>query len=294
MTYCPEQQFNRTVLLETLPALTKSDYNKIIQAKERFYSDFLSETKIINEVADFLSKYSTTNKTVLVTNCREKRVTATLDYYGLADKFSKIYSRQLTDTGQRINKYNSAIAPYPEAVLQNATNQLSTILQADLPQIFQSTRKNILTVCVIPRAKATYRPNQLYFKTTICNVVNNLNGFIDGSNYIIRHTDTKTTHLSRSGGGGNGNLPYCGITKDTCIISNEVRGKDVLLIDDLYTRTVNIDEDAIQALLDYGAKSVVFYAVGRTVFRNNVTLQPTNQPIVHSLATTYDIDDLSF
>jgi len=39
-----------------------------------------------------------------------------------------------------------------------------------------------------------------------------------------------------------------------------------LLIDDLYTRTVNIDEDAIQALLDKGAHSVAFYAVGRTVY----------------------------
>jgi len=34
------------------------------------------------------------------------------------------------------------------------------------------------------------------------------------------------------------------------------------LVDDLYTKGVNIDEDAIQALLDKGAKNVVFYSVG--------------------------------
>ena len=56
------------------------------------------------------------------------------------------------------------------------------------------------------------------------------------------------------GYGGEGNLPYPGITKDTCTISDKVRGKDILLIDDLYTASVNIDEDAIQALFDNGGK----------------------------------------
>lgn len=36
------------------------------------------------------------------------------------------------------------------------------------------------------------------------------------------------------------------------------------MIDDIYTETVNIDEDAIQALLDNGAQAVVFYAVAKT------------------------------
>lgn len=42
------------------------------------------------------------------------------------------------------------------------------------------------------------------------------------------------------------------------------KDKDILLIDDIYTKTINIDEDAIQALIESGAKSVTFYAVGRT------------------------------
>lgn len=39
----------------------------------------------------------------------------------------------------------------------------------------------------------------------------------------------------------------------------------------MYTYTTNIDEDAIQALLDKGAKSVRFYAVARTVGDHNFT-----------------------
>jgi hypothetical protein len=37
------------------------------------------------------------------------------------------------------------------------------------------------------------------------------------------------------------------------------------LIDDVYTRTVNIDEDMVQALLSSGANSVTFYAIGKTI-----------------------------
>lgn len=59
----------------------------------------------------------------------------------------------------------------------------------------------------------------------------------------------------------SGSFP--GITKATCHISPHVKDQDVLLIDDIYTPGVNIDEDAIQALLDAGAKSVTFYAIGR-------------------------------
>lgn len=38
---------------------------------------------------------------------------------------------------------------------------------------------------------------------------------------------------------------------------------NVLLVDDIYTPNVNIDEDAINALLNAGAHTVAFYAVGK-------------------------------
>lgn len=156
------------------------------------------------------------------------------------------------------------ITPYTNTVLQNTAQQLSNILSNDLPKILQFTNLTNLTVCVIPRAKANYNPNQLLFKSTISSVVNRLSGLSNGTNYIIRNRDTRTTHRNNAGYGGFGDLPYPGITTYTCTISNDVIGKNILLIDDLYTKTVNIDEDAIQSLLDKGANSVVFYAVGRT------------------------------
>lgn len=155
-------------------------------------------------------------------------------------------------------------------VLIQAANNLVEILYTDLPQVLKINGKNSLTICVIPRAKelTTYTKNQLVFRNAVAIVANKLNNFSDGTDYIIRNTDTRTTHLDRSGYGGDGDMPYPGITKKTCTISNHVKGKDILLIDDLYTETININEDAIQALLDNGANSVVFYSLGKTVQRN--------------------------
>ena len=154
-------------------------------------------------------------------------------------------------------------------VLIQAGKNLIAILRQDLPQVLQKTGKNNLTICIIPRAKAlsTYTQNQLVFRQAVTIVAKDLKGFSDGTDYIIRHTNTRTTHLDRSGYGGDGDLPYPSITKNTCTISDDVKGKDILLIDDLYTETISIDEDAIQALLDNGAKSVVFYSLGKTAPR---------------------------
>jgi phosphoribosylpyrophosphate synthetase len=151
--------------------------------------------------------------------------------------------------------------------LCDAAKTLSDTLREDLPKILQSTQKVLLTVCVIPRAKKThtYSPDQLRFRHTVSDVVKELGEkWIDGTGYIERHTDTKTTHLKNSSLPNDGKEPYPGITAETCDISDEVKGKDILLIDDVYTKAVNIGEDVIQALLDKGARSVYLYAVGRT------------------------------
>lgn len=154
-------------------------------------------------------------------------------------------------------------------VLLKAARCMITILDKDLPRILLMTGKGKLVVCTIPRSKAetSYIPAQLLFKKAIQACVCGLDGFIDGTDYIVRHTDTRTTHLNKSGYGGDGDLPYPGITRDTCTISEAVKNKDILLIDDLYTANVNIDEDAIQALFGNGASSVTFYSLGKTIRR---------------------------
>ncbi len=152
--------------------------------------------------------------------------------------------------------------------LRSAQIELKEVLKSDLSKI-KSDFKD-LTVCVVPRAKNEnyYSADQKLFRKTVSDVVDEL-GFLNGTKYIIRHENTRTTHMNNSGYGGDGEMPYVGITKDTCHISSEVRGKNILLIDDIYTKSINIDEDVIQTLLDNGARSVIFYAVGKTLFRSS-------------------------
>lgn len=161
------------------------------------------------------------------------------------------------------NTYNS----FSKSVLVGMAHELSSVLLEDLPQILPTLRLNTITVCVVPRAKTSYQPNQLLFKATVRKVVDQFNDLNDGADFITRHTNTRTTHLPPNTPNYNndGDAPYPGITRATCNISVNVRGKNIILIDDLYTRTVNIDEDAAQALIDNGANSVVFYSVGKTV-----------------------------
>ncbi|MEC4005930.1 HAD hydrolase-like protein [Flavobacterium sp. SUN052] len=107
--YNPNERFNRASLKKVVPNLTETDYEKIIQQKEENYKEHLSQTKLNKSVADILIQYSKTNKTVLVTNCREDRALMTLNYHNLTDKFSNIFFRQISDDTNRINKYKNAL-----------------------------------------------------------------------------------------------------------------------------------------------------------------------------------------
>lgn len=153
------------------------------------------------------------------------------------------------------------------AMVPAAEAALTRTLAADFGQIVQA--HGPMTVVGIPRSKRedSYPACKMGLKRGIRAATRLNPALSDGLDYIVRHTDTCTTHWARYGKGGSGPMPYWGITRDTCWLSPEITGKDILLVDDIYTPTCGIDEDAIQALFDAGARNVVFYAVGFTVRR---------------------------
>ena len=166
-----------------------------------------------------------------------------------------------------LNALKNTFNDSPEQKLQSAVQELRSVLQNDLPQILQSLGFDVITICVVPRAKAeaAYHANQQIFRSTVQAAIGQLNGFADGMSYIRRHTNTKTTHLRNPIRNyiNDGNQPYPGITAETCEISPHIRGQNILLVDDIYTPHVNVDEDAINSLLNAGARTVTFYAVGK-------------------------------
>ena len=110
LTYNPDNRFNRSILKNAVPNLTETEYDRIIREKEEYYNDFLHETILKTANVDILIKYSKTNKTVLVSNCRKDRAMTTLKHFGLADKFSDIFCREFGDNDLRINKFQNAIS----------------------------------------------------------------------------------------------------------------------------------------------------------------------------------------
>ncbi len=149
--------------------------------------------------------------------------------------------------------------------LNNAINKLSNILLADLPRVLTAMEWPTATVCVVPRSKTAdfYQPNQLLFARVVGAVTEQLANLKNGATFIRRHTHTRTTH--RGDQDTIGSKPYVGITQQTCFIADEVAGQNIILVDDIYTRSINVDEDMIQALFDKGAKSVCLYTVAKTV-----------------------------
>lgn len=170
-----------------------------------------------------------------------------------------------------------------EADLIEAKNEarahIATFLVA-YDKIFGSKIREQILVCRVPRSKTYFNDLQLYFQEAIKEAIQLANHsinnkLIDGIDYIWRIKDVFTTHLDTQKARAafphlcSGDKPYPGITKDSCFISDEVRGRTILLIDDIYTLGVGVVEDCIQALYDKGTEKVIFYAVGRTVKNSN-------------------------
>ncbi|MBU3112698.1 hypothetical protein [Clostridium lacusfryxellense] len=165
-----------------------------------------------------------------------------------------------------LNTLKNTFNTEPHRNLIIARDKVIEILMEDIPDIIKiESLSNCMCVCV-PRAKAlgTYSNSQLMLRDAIKIAANDIRGVIDGTDCIIRVVNTLTTHLRNAVNIPNdGDEPCPGITVATCDIdTNRIRNQNIILIDDIYTRNVNIDQDCIQALLDNGAKKIIFYSIG--------------------------------
>ena len=198
----------------------------------------------------------------------------TLEYHGREYEDCTEFIRDYKNTFNNINSYR----------LNSARNRAELLLKQALSEIIDKENLSICTVVAVPRAKAfdTYLPQQLYLIDAISNAAQSFDNAIDGTTYIRRHTNTKTTHIPNRNVGrmtAQGNIPpgenandgpepYRGITQETCHInSSYIKGQTIILVDDIYTANCHIDEDCIQALYDAGAKEVIFYSLAKTFRR---------------------------
>lgn len=171
-------------------------------------------------------------------------------YSSYGNKGNPDYICVLKNDYKDISKNNLEIAQ--KQLLQILLKEFSLLLKVH----------NFDMICMVPRAKKDtyYEDNQLLIRETVSKATQKLL-INDGTHYITRIKNTNTTHKKEK----EFDDPYPGITENTCKISDDINGKIILLVDDIYTETINIDEDAIQALLNKGAKQVIFYAIARTI-----------------------------
>ena len=178
-------------------------------------------------------------------------------YYGFSSSLNTIKYINYLKNDRR--EYDAEIGACEE--------KAAKVLAVDLDELVKAYGP--LTVCGIPRAKRedSYPSEKMGLKRAIRKAIAMIPALSDGMDYIIRHTNALCTHLSYWRHGGDGEGPRPGLLRDTCILSGEISGKNIVVIDDIYTAGVGIDEDGVQALLDAGAKNVIMYTFGCTASR---------------------------
>lgn len=167
-----------------------------------------------------------------------------------------------------LNHLKNTFDDKDEDLLEKSKEELKDTLEKDLKYIISEKewKCNECSIITVPRAKNynKYSKDQLLFIESVSDTAKKLN-FIDSTKAIIRHTDVKTTHL-KNVENNTGKDPYPGITKETCTIKRDlIENKKIILVDDVYTPNVNVDEDCLQAILDLNPNDLIFYSVAYTI-----------------------------
>lgn len=188
--------------------------------------------------------------------------------YGKSDRLSKL-----------ILEIKNSFLDLTEQQVRRARDEISSIVSADLDKLVQldnQFKKSRPVVLAVPRSKPDcyWHTSQLQFRVALSLAIkksklvvkgSSEKWIVDGVDWIQRVVETKTTHKRRMLSGENsGPDPYPGITRDTCQMRGNVKGASIILVDDIYTADVGIDEDCVQFLLDNGASSVLLYTLGKT------------------------------
>ena len=198
-------------------------------------------------------------------NFLRSQVTAYYDcpYLRFDPNNSESFANRVSDAIRSLkNQYNNKT----DRELMRARAYIRTIATTDLKELLSKENLRDPVIVCVPRSKADFTEKQLFFHKAISEAAKAV-GVTDGTGYIKSTINTKTTHLANTRNGdmsGDGDMPYPGITNRTCKLNGYIYAKNVILVDDIYTRSVNIDEDCCQYLLDNRAESVILYTICKT------------------------------
>ena len=127
-------RIERRVLRERLSWISEKQLADIIAQKEKFYTQFIDEIRIIPSTMEILNRFGETHKVVLVTNARRGRTMQTLRHLHLENTFDAIVTK---DDCNGTDKCTTAISilglnPNKVWVFENEVVQAMTAVSAGI------------------------------------------------------------------------------------------------------------------------------------------------------------------
>ena len=127
-------RIERKVLRERLSWISEKQLADIIALKEKFYTQFIDEIRIIPSTMEILNRFGETHKVVLVTNARRGRTMQTLRHLHLENSFDAIVTK---DDCNGTDEFTTAISilglnPNKVWVFENEEVQAMTAVSAGI------------------------------------------------------------------------------------------------------------------------------------------------------------------
>lgn len=134
--YNSSERFTRNTFKEIFPELSRTEYEKIIELKNKLYAKYLYKTTLNESVVEILKKYSKTNKTILFTNSHKERAIKILKHHELMDFFDYRFYKE--DKGENINKFHYVltylkISPKSVIIFENEEIEVDMAMLSGIP-----------------------------------------------------------------------------------------------------------------------------------------------------------------
>ena len=133
--HCCDERFTRKTLTKKIPELNDIECEKIIELKNKIYSEHLNNIDLNVLAAKILNKYFKTNKLILATNSRKERAIMVLRHYELMDMFEyKFYKEDVNET----NKFEYVlttlgIPPLSAIIFENEKSEINAAIHSGIP-----------------------------------------------------------------------------------------------------------------------------------------------------------------
>jgi beta-phosphoglucomutase-like phosphatase (HAD superfamily) len=142
-------RLSREGLKKRFPSLTASQLEVIVTLKEKYFTKFISETKLNVALAQLIIKHCEKTTIVLVTCCREKRAKQVLEYHKLIGCFARLVCLECLPQRGASNKYENAIKLVQARkkalfIFENDSGCIEEAIQAGVP------KSNIYRISIEP------------------------------------------------------------------------------------------------------------------------------------------------